>query len=263
MDTVKGSERSRNSRGYANAPESGSDNRPRPANAPTAMQQMAPDSDSASTPAPPSQVVSESADEKMEEAKVAPQSKSQADGDDNKKDKAEIAVGGSSTDKGDYELAIQHYKNKRYDKAIAEFKEFLNNNQGSKKAPAAEHNIARSYQRSNRLRRAMYEYQRLLKRFPIYRYRNAVLIETARLELALGQLDAARKHLKEAASDKSIAKEVKQLLSRVEREIKIRRRTQKKAKAKSAETSKKAAKSSKKATPKAPAKTKSAPSSTK
>jgi TolA-binding protein len=162
-----------------------------------------------------------------------------------KKKQATIATGSPAASKGDYALAIKHYKNQRYDDAINEFRAFLDNNRSSNLAPDAERNIARSYRQTNRLRRAMSKYRTLLKRFPKYRYRSAVLIETARLELAVGELDAARLHLKEAAKDKSISKEAKRLLSRVNLEMQIRRKASKKTKTKASKKAKQPAKNAK------------------
>jgi TolA-binding protein len=144
--------------------------------------------------------------------------------------------------RGDYNLASKHYTSKRYDEAIKEFRLFLDNNRQSNLAPDAGRNIARSYKRTNRLRRAVSEYRQLLIRFPKYRYRTAVLIEAARLELTVGELEAARAHLLEATKDKSIAKEAKKLLARVNKEITRRR----KAKSKTAAGQKKPTESTKK-----------------
>jgi TolA-binding protein len=186
----------------------------------------------AATPPPP--IVSTAQADKLQSSSDQPSSTSTSL--EKKKKQATIATGSPAASKGDYALAIKHYKNQRYDDAINEFRAFLDNNRSSNLAPDAERNIARSYRQTNRLRRAMSKYRTLLKRFPKYRYRSAVLIETARLELAVGELDAARLHLKEAAKDKSISKEAKRLLSRVNLEMQIRRKASKKTQTKAAKT---------------------------
>ena len=142
--------------------------------------------------------------------------------DDTKQDKDEGGAKGEKTGaagEGEYGRAMDHYKNQRYGQAIKEFERFLQTNQGSGAAPDAQLNLARSLQRENQLKTAVDSYRQHLSRYPRYTYRGAVLVETAELEMRLGDVDAARKHLQEAVSDKSTSAKAKELLSHLDKQL--------------------------------------------
>ena len=125
---------------------------------------------------------------------------------------------------GDYQRAMKHYQGQRYRLAIKDFKTYLKKNRGKQTAPRAQHNLAKSYKMTNKLRVAVKHYRDLLAAYPAYRYRGAVLIETAHLEVRVGDLVAARRHLLEAAKDKAISAQATKLLAQVDKLIAERKR---------------------------------------
>ena len=91
---------------------------------------------------------------------------------------------------------------------------------------AARRKAAASY-RGRKLKSALAQYRSLLRKHPGYRHRAAVLVETARVEMAVGDLKSARRHLLEVVrgKNKSHAKRAKALLATIEKRLKAKSST--------------------------------------
>ncbi|MFT7624758.1 MAG: TolA-binding protein, partial [Myxococcota bacterium] len=126
---------------------------------------------------------------------------------------------GQKQSNGDFERAMDHYKAKRYGNAIKDFEGYLARDGKNGQRAEAELNLARSLKARNRLADAATRYRGLLKRYPAYRYRSAVLVETARLEMQLGNLSAARDLLNQAVADKGQSDKARPLLKEINRRI--------------------------------------------
>ena len=132
---------------------------------------------------------------------------------------------GQKRSNGDFQTAMDHYERKRYDNAVRDLKTYLGRTEDAKSkttdqgnVPQAKHTLAKSYEKQNKLRDAVGHYRQLLRNHPTYRYRSSVLVETARLEMRLGNYTAARGYLLEAVKAKDGGK-AKPLLQEVERRI--------------------------------------------
>ncbi len=130
-----------------------------------------------------------------------------------------VQLEGAKRSNGDLEVAMDHYRNKRYDQAIKGFERTLKRGKGRAET---ELNLARSYKAVGQKRDAVAQYRLLLKRHPAYRYKESVLVETARLETELGNLDAARELLQQAVAGKGNTAKARKLLKLVEGRIAAR-----------------------------------------
>ena len=129
---------------------------------------------------------------------------------------------------------------------------------------AVRRNAAASY-RGKKLTTALSQYRSLLKKHPRYRHRSAVLVETARVELAVGDLRSARRHLLEVVrgKNKSYAKRAKAMLAVVEKRMRARAAAKKKRSQTGKTAKSKSSKVKTKAVKPAPAQERSAPAKAK
>ena len=124
----------------------------------------------------------------------------------------------------EYQQAMSHYRSRRYNQAIRAFELYLKQHGRLGNAPEAQRNLARSYEGANKLQQAVQSYRTLLARYPRYPGRMAVLIDAARAEMRVGNLNAARTYLAEAARDRRLGRQAQTLLEQVDARIEQRER---------------------------------------
>jgi len=139
-----------------------------------------------------------------------------------------------------YEAAMSDYRAQRYGQAIRGFNRVLVDKKWSNRVYSARLHLARAYKKQKKTARALEQYRSVLQAKQSVSQRRMILLETARLEMQIGLLGAARTHILEASrGQKKLSPAANALLKKVEERIR-RAQVQKEKKKKQATESKKA-----------------------
>ena len=152
---------------------------------------------------------------------------------------AEQSVGRTDTDKvveekpAGFERAMLDYKAKRYGQAVTGFKRVLADKGLGSRVYTARLHMARAYRKQGKLSLALGQYRQLLEMQQSGVQKASVLLETARLEMNMGQLGIARTHVMQllkrrkkplpAATD--LLKQIEERIAAVEKAKKSTKKT--------------------------------------
>ena len=131
---------------------------------------------------------------------------------------------------------VSHFGQQRFDLALRNLQRYVDGRGRKGVSVALKQNLAKSYERTNQTKRALVEYERLLKEHPSYKHRAAVLIEVALLHAKLGNLSRSKALLREASKDRTVATRARAQLERIDAKLETRRLRQRAKAAKKART---------------------------